>query len=298
VEPTLSAAPDTSTSSRSVRFEFPIERGKILEFAWAIQSENAAFFGPDALAPPTFLMVAAEIWGYSWERPGDSPLADARVDPTRALHLEETYEFFGEPMRAGETLEGELQLLEPVPKTGRRSGPMTIYTSVTTFTRLDRSHAATGRTVIAQLLDPDHAAASAPAADMPPAAIPEGAITRRFGPLRMEDFIRYQAASGDLNPHHYDPEVRAAAGFPRFFSPGMLQAGFLGGQVADAYGAASIRRFGVRFHELVYLGDEVTCYVAPAAEVSSSESGLLGLELGCIGAHGELAVSGSAQVTI
>ena len=100
----------------SRRFEFPVERGKILEFARAIHCDNPSFFGRDAIAPPTFLMVGGQIWGYSWESPGDSPLVREPTDATPMLHLEEAYRFDGAPLRAGELLHGQLRLLPPVEK--------------------------------------------------------------------------------------------------------------------------------------------------------------------------------------
>src|SRR5579863_10523010 len=103
----------TAEDRVSRRFDFPVERGKILEFARAMRSDNPAFRGPDAIAPPTFLIVAGQIWGYSWERPGDSPLAAMGVAPEQQLHLEETYEFNSQPPHAGEALEGQLRLLDP-----------------------------------------------------------------------------------------------------------------------------------------------------------------------------------------
>ena len=294
---------------RSPRFEFPIERGKIFEFARAIHSENPAFFGASALAPPTFLIVAGEIWGYSWERPGDSPLAETGVNASQALHLEETYEFYGEPLRAGDVLEGELCLFTPIEKVGRRSGRLTLHTTETTFWRPDGARAALARQVIAQLHDaarPEDPATDAAAGQPDPpvdrgdpgatgASTPE---CRRFGPLRLEDFVQYQAASGDLNPHHYDREVLTASGFSRFFSPGMLQAGFLGGQLADIYGSENIRRISVNFRELVYLGDVVTCRVSPPVPDAQTGAQTAEVELECVRSDGAVAITGSAVVDV
>ena len=94
---------------------------------------------------------------------------------------------------------------------------MTIYTTVTTYWREDGSEAARARQVVARL----HA--SPPVGHEPsvqrvvetPTSHGDEPATRRLGPLRLEDFVRYQAASGDLNPYHYDPEVVAAEGGTR-----------------------------------------------------------------------------------
>jgi acyl dehydratase len=74
-------------------------------------------------------------------------------------------------------------------------------------------------------------------------------------PLTVTDFVRYQGASGDMTPLHHDPDMARAAGFPSVFAPGMLAAGILGGYLVGLFGAAAIRRFGVRFEEQAWPGD-------------------------------------------
>jgi acyl dehydratase len=77
-------------------------------------------------------------------------------------------------------------------------------------------------------------------------------------PLTRTDFVRYQGASGDLNPIHHDEEFAQAAGFPTVFAPGMLQAGILGSYVTSWLGAANLRRFAVQFREQAWPGDVLT----------------------------------------
>ena len=48
-----------------------------------------------------------------------------------------------------------------------------------------------------------------------------------FGPVTRTDFVRYQGASGDMNPIHHDEVFARAAGFPSPFSVGMWQASLL-----------------------------------------------------------------------
>ena len=212
------------------------------------------------------------------------------------LHLEEAYRFDGPPPRAGELLQGQLRLLPPVEKVGRRAGPMTIYTTMTTYWREDGSEAAHARQVVARLHTPppaDHEAPVQPAAE-PPTSPGDEPATRRLGPLRLEDFVRYQAASGDLNPYHYDPEVLAAAGGASLIAPGMLSAGVLGGLVADLYGAANVREIAFSFREPVLLGDVIVCSALPADAPPERGETLLGLQ--CLRASGDVAVAGSARV--
>lgn len=282
---------------RSPQFEFPVERGKILEFARALKSDSPAFRGARAIAPPTFLIVGGQIWGYSWEHPGDSPLASMGVNPAEQLHLEETYEYFGEPPRAGTLLSGELALLAPVEKVGRRSGRLSIITTRTTFRREDGTPAATATQVIAQLHEHQRTHDAGDESDGPVAdELPAGWSQASFGPLTIEDVVQYQAASGDLNPHHYDPDLLKSAGFTRFFVPGMFGAGLLGCQVAAVYGPERVRRLSVRFSELIYVGDRIRCAISPPT-VSTADPGLVEVELTCTRPDGKVAISGNAVVS-
>lgn len=71
------------------------------------------------------------------------------------------------------------------------------------------------------------------------------------------DYVRYQGASGDMNPIHHDENYAKAAGFPTVFAVGMLQAGILGSYLADLFGPQNIRRFKVRFREQSWPGDVI-----------------------------------------
>lgn len=83
--------------------------------------------------------------------------------------------------------------------------------------------------------------------------------TREFGPLTTQMFVRYSGASGDLNPIHYDQDFARAAGYPTVFSQGMHHAALLATFVTDWAGAASVRRFSVRFRDQVWPGDVLRC---------------------------------------
>jgi acyl dehydratase len=79
--------------------------------------------------------------------------------------------------------------------------------------------------------------------------------TRRFGPLTMTDIVRYQGASGDMNPIHHDDEFARQAGYKEAIGVGMLNAGYLAAYATDMYGVESVRLFRTRFREIVYRGD-------------------------------------------
>ena len=81
---------------------------------------------------------------------------------------------------------------------------------------------------------------------------------RTFGPVTMTDIVRYQGASGDLNPIHHDDEFARAAGFPAAISVGMLGAGWLAAYCTEHLGEDTVRRFRTRFSAVVYRGDRLT----------------------------------------
>jgi acyl dehydratase len=77
-------------------------------------------------------------------------------------------------------------------------------------------------------------------------------------PLTVTDFVRYQGASGDMNPAHHDTEFAQRAGFPPPFAVGMLQAGVLATYLTDHFGASAIRHFKVQWREQAWPGDVLT----------------------------------------
>ena len=89
-------------------------------------------------------------------------------------------------------------------------------------------------------------------------------------PLTISDFVRYQGASGDMNPIHHDVDFAKASGYPGPFAVGMLQAGVLGTYLTDWFGARSVRRYGVQFREQAWPGDVLT-YTGTVVAVREAE---------------------------
>ena len=81
---------------------------------------------------------------------------------------------------------------------------------------------------------------------------------RTFGPVTLTNIVRYQGASGDMNPIHHDDEFARAAGFPAAIGVGMLGAGWLAAYCTEHLGEETIRRFRTRFSAVVYRGDRLT----------------------------------------
>jgi acyl dehydratase len=80
-----------------------------------------------------------------------------------------------------------------------------------------------------------------------------------YGPLSLTDFVVYQGASGDLAAIHHDADVARAAGYVKPFAPGMYPAGLLASWATSWLGATNIRRYKVRFANMVWPGDALTC---------------------------------------
>ncbi|HEV7469222.1 MAG: hypothetical protein JWP64_862 [Pseudonocardia sp.] len=116
--------------ARGAEFEVVVERGKIAEFAAAMQSEDPAYRGPDAIVPPTFLASAA-LW-----RP-DEARVEVGFDRRRLLHGEQEYVFHGPPPRAGQELRAVERVEDRYSKPGKRGGEMNFCVVVTEFRDLD-----------------------------------------------------------------------------------------------------------------------------------------------------------------
>ncbi len=70
---------------------------------------------------------------------------------------------------------------------------------------------------------------------------------RSFGPLSVTDFVRYQGASGDMNPVHHDAGFAKAAGYPGPLAVGMFAAGVMNTFGTDWLGASHVRRTRIRW---------------------------------------------------
>jgi hypothetical protein len=107
---------------------FPVELGKIREFAAATLDDNLAYGKSGAPAPPTFTMTAA-LWG----EPASRQLSLARG---RVLHGEQEYEYLA-PIRAGDVLTGRRRLADVRTREGSRGGTMTFVVIETTYANQD-----------------------------------------------------------------------------------------------------------------------------------------------------------------
>lgn len=121
--------------------EFPgptwgIEKGKIKEFANAIEDPNPIFRDeaaakaagfPGIPAPLTFLVT--EIFHFDEK----TPRPDYKVDLRRILDGGTEYEYI-KPVLAGDTITSSTKVAEIYEKSGKRGGTMTFLVAETTFT--------------------------------------------------------------------------------------------------------------------------------------------------------------------
>ena len=112
--------------TRGTEYEMVVERGKIAEFAAAMQSQNPAYAGTDAVVPPTFLISSA-LWAP------EGAAVDHGFDRRRLLHGEQEFIFHGPPPRAGQVLKVSDQVVDRYEKPGKRGGMMRFAVVVTEY---------------------------------------------------------------------------------------------------------------------------------------------------------------------
>ena len=115
-------------------YEFLIERGKIREFADALEDPNPIYRNPKyaaesslgkILAPPTFVRT------FLYES-RDSVEALQVSDWSYIVHGEQNFEYFG-PVFAGDVLTGQDRIIEMYQKKSRRAGILNFVVIESTF---------------------------------------------------------------------------------------------------------------------------------------------------------------------
>ena len=109
------------------RFEFPVERGKVMEFLEATGGDPDVF-GP--WIPPTYLTSA-----FFWEaRVHGADVKEAiGFDPSRSVHAEQEFRFHGPPPRLGDQLTATSRVDRIYEKTNRAGKTLTFVDVVTDF---------------------------------------------------------------------------------------------------------------------------------------------------------------------
>ncbi|MFE5027490.1 MaoC/PaaZ C-terminal domain-containing protein [Streptomyces sp. NPDC056656] len=118
---------------------------------------------------------------------------------------------------------------------------------------------------------------------------------RVFGPVTATDIVRYQGASGDMNPIHHDDEFARAAGYPAAFSAGMLGAGWLAAYCTEHLGETGVRRYRTRFREVVHRGERLTASAEVVRAFEADRELRVELAMRLRKDDGSVAVEGTAE---
>ncbi len=290
-------------------YEVDIERGKIREFARAMQAPLPEFCsGRHPVVPATFLVSAPYTWGYTLERPRGTVFADIGHDLTVSLHAGETFRFLGPPPRAGDRLTARAMLEDVWTKPGRTGGDLTFLRMLTTYRDAageilveQRSTSVTTTSRPSQEgwaptipdYDPDYT-------DLEPPS-PFGGITRAnptdlrvgdspgdidLGPLSLRDIVRFQGVVGEDDPLHHDTAWAAKQGYPSVFGLGTHLASLLAAYAAYWIDPALVRRFDIRFREVAWPGDRLTCG-GKVTQIDTAEPGGICIQLACCRSDGK-----------
>ena len=141
---------DTSIIGASLgTVTFPVERGKVREFATAILDDNPLYLEEEApAAPPTFTMTQ-QFWPSTF----DEPPPDLGINFAMVVHGEQEYEYL-EPVHAGDTLTGETRVADVYTKEGKRGGTLTFVVLETRFSNQHGKEAVVARNVIIETSRP------------------------------------------------------------------------------------------------------------------------------------------------
>ena len=121
---------------------------------------------------------------------------------------------------------------------------------------------------------------------------------RRVGPLTRTDFVRYQGASGDMNPVHHDEVFARAAGYEAPLGVGMFHAGVMATWATDWLGAENVRGFKVRWKEPVWPGDVLTITGQVARQTEKDGERRVEVEIVCTRQTGGVAAQATAVFVV
>ena len=128
----------------------------------------------------------------------------------------------------------------------------------------------------------------------PGATCPE----RQIGPLTRTDFVRYQGASGDMNPVHHDEVFARAAGYEAPLGVGMFHAGVMATWATDWLGPENVRGFKVRWKEPVWPGDVLTITGRVAKQTEKDGERRVEVEIVCTRQTGGVAAQATAVFVV
>ena len=113
--------------------------------------------------------------------------------------------------------------------------------------------------------------------------------------LKRTQLVMYSGTSGDYNPLHTDDiYCREAAGYPGVFAHGMLTMGMTSRMVTGFFGAENVKKYGVRFTNQVWPGDDLTGSAVIEDIRQVGDETLVDLKLTTTNQKGDVVVIGNA----
>jgi acyl dehydratase len=117
--------------------------------------------------------------------------------------------------------------------------------------------------------------------------------------LSRTQIVQYAGASGDYNPLHSDePYAREIAGYPTVFAHGMLTMGMTGKMLTDYVGDGRLTKFGVRFTNQVWPGDNLTATATLQDIEEADGQSLANFEVVTSNQDGAVVLKGYAQARL
>ena len=117
--------------------------------------------------------------------------------------------------------------------------------------------------------------------------------------LTRTQLVMYAGTSGDYNPLHTDDlYCREAAGYPGVFAHGMLTMCMTGRLITDRFGDENVKKYGVRFTNQVWPGDDLTGKAVIEAIREEDGKTLVDLTLTTTNQKGDVVVSGYATARV
>ena len=113
--------------------------------------------------------------------------------------------------------------------------------------------------------------------------------------LSRTQIVQYAGTSGDYNPLHSDEIFTTQiAGYPSVFAHGMLTMGMTGRVVTNLFGAENVKKYGVRFTNQVWPGDDLTGKAVIEAIREEGGQTLVDLAITTTNQKGDVVVMGNA----
>ena len=117
--------------------------------------------------------------------------------------------------------------------------------------------------------------------------------------LKRTQIVQYAGASGDYNPLHTDEVYTTqAAGYPSVFAHGMLTMGLTGKMLTNYVGDGRLTKFGVRFTNQVWPGDDLDAKSTVTAIREEGGKHFVDLTLSTTNQDGKEVASGSATARV